>query len=127
MCSSDLAILQKEIRTVEGKEVIQLRDKTLPLIRLERLFRLPVPAAPSENGNRLYVVVVGLAERRIGILAGNLVGQQDVVIKPLGKLAEIVPGIAGAADLGSHKTILILDVGALIEESTRASGPVGIK
>lgn len=123
----NLAILQKEIRTVEGKEVIQLRDKTLPLIRLERLFRLPVPAAPSENGNRLYVVVVGLAERRIGILAGNLVGQQDVVIKPLGKLAEIVPGIAGAADLGSHKTILILDVGALIEESTRASGPVGIK
>jgi len=123
----NLAILQNEIRTVEGKEVIPLRDKTLPLIRLERLFRLPAPAAPSENGNRLYVVVVGLAERRIGILAGNLVGQQDVVIKPLGKLAEIVPGIAGAADLGSHKTILILDVGALIEESTRASGPVGIK
>jgi len=119
----NLAISLKEIRTVEGKEVIQLRDKTLPLIRLERLFRLEPRALPSENGNRLYVVVVGMAERRIGLLAGNLLGQQDVVIKPLGKLADIVPGIAGAADLGSHKTILILDVGALIEESTRAGNP----
>jgi two-component system chemotaxis sensor kinase CheA len=119
----NLAINLKEIRTVEGKEVIQLRDKTLPLIRLERLFRLEPRVIPSENGNRLYVVVVGMAERRIGLLAGNLLGQQDVVIKPLGKLADIVPGIAGAADLGSHKTILILDVGALIEESTRAGSP----
>jgi len=119
----NLAINLKEIRTVEGKEVIQLRDKTLPLIRLERLFRLEPRVIPSENGSRLYVVVVGLAERRIGLLAGNLLGQQDVVIKPLGKLADIVPGIAGAADLGSHKTILILDVGALIEESTRAGSP----
>ncbi|MDD5224632.1 MAG: chemotaxis protein CheA [bacterium] len=123
----NLAVSLKEIRTVEGKEVIQLRDKTLPLIRLERLFRLEPRGIPSENGNRLYVVVVGLAERRIGLLAGNLLGQQDVVIKPLGKLADIVPGIAGAADLGSHKTILILDVGALIEESTRAGGPAAGK
>ncbi|MCX5858376.1 MAG: chemotaxis protein CheA [Proteobacteria bacterium] len=119
----NLAINLQDIRTVEGKEVIQLRDKTLPLIRLERLFRLEPRVLPSENGNRLYVVVVGMAERRIGLLAGNLLGQQDVVIKPLGKLADIVPGIAGAADLGSHKTILILDVGALIEESTRAGSP----
>lgn len=120
----NLAIQASEIRTVEGREVIQLRERTLPLLRLEQIFQLASREAASENGRGLYVVVVGLAERKIGIVVEDLVGQQDVVIKPLGKLTEIVPGVAGAADLGSQRTILILDVGRLIEEATRMGGSV---
>ena len=118
----NLAIQSSEIRTVEGREVIQLRERTLPLLRLEHIFQLSPREAASGNGRGLYVVVVGLAERKIGIVVEDLVGQQDVVIKPLGKLTEIVPGVAGAADLGSQRTILILDVGRLIEEATRMGG-----
>ena len=120
----NLSVHPSEIRTVEGREVIQLRERTLPLLRLEQVFRLSRESEKSENGKNLYVVVVGLAERKLGIVVEDLVGQQDVVIKTLGKLTEIIPGIAGAADLGSQRTILILDVGRLIEEATRISGPI---
>jgi two-component system chemotaxis sensor kinase CheA len=60
-----------------------------------------------------------MAEKRIGILVDELIGQQDVVIKSLGKTLSFVRGIAGAADLGNQKTILVLDVGGLMNEALR--------
>jgi len=61
-------------------------------------------------------VVVGLAQERLGIAVDDLVGQQDIVVKPLGRALESVRGIAGATDLGNRRTVLVLDVGAVIEE-----------
>ena len=58
----------------------------------------------------LFVAVVGLADKRLGFVVDDLLGQQDVVIKSLGKVLAFVKGIAGAAELGSQKTILVLDV-----------------
>jgi len=65
------------------------------------------------------VVVVGLAHERLGIVVDGLVGQQDVVVKPLGRALAGVRGIAGATDLGNRRTVLVLDVASIIEELAR--------
>jgi two-component system chemotaxis sensor kinase CheA len=63
--------------------------------------------------------VVGLAQHRLGIVVDELVGQQDIVIKSLGKALGGIPGIAGATELGGQQIVLVLDVGALVEEALR--------
>lgn len=112
---------QKDILTVERKEVIQLRESTLPLLRLNRFFHLDGEVEASEN---FFVVVVGVAEKRVGIVVDDLQGQQDIVIKALGPLFDGVRGVSGAADLGDQRTILVLDVGGIISEVTKGGGQV---
>lgn len=114
-----IMITREEILTVERKEVIQLREMTLPLLRLCDFFHLSRPSRESED---LYVVVVGAAEKRLGIVVHDLLGQQDIVIKSLGATFEAVKGISGAADLGDQRTILVLDVAGIINEATRGGG-----
>ena len=111
-----LMIDSSDIRTIERREVIELREQTLPLIRLGKVFDLP---GGSEKKSNYYVVVVGLADKRVGLLVDELLGQQDVVIKSLGEALNFIKGFAGAADLGKQKTILVLDVGGLISEALR--------
>jgi two-component system chemotaxis sensor kinase CheA len=116
-----LRITRQDIATVERREVMTLRGQTLPLARLERLFELErTSEAPAPA--RQFVVVVGLAQHRIGLCVDELVGQQDIVIKPLGRALASVPGIAGATELGGKKTVLVLDVAAIVEEAVM--GPV---
>lgn len=103
------------VRTIERREVIELRGATLPLLRLSNWFELGESMAGE--GGILYVVVVGLAQNRLGIVVDGVIGQQDIVIKSLGKSLSKVSGIAGATNLASQQTILVLDVGALIEEA----------
>ena len=66
-----------------------------------------------------YVVVVGEKDRRVGIVVNDLLGQQDIVIKSLGETFKGVRGVAGAADLGDQRTILILDVSGIVSETTK--------
>ena len=110
-----------ELRTIEQREVLSLRGATLPLVRLSRFFETPgdPPAGP------LFVVVVGLAQERLGMAVDALVGQQDVVVKPLGRALAGVSGITGATDLGNRRTVLVLDVGAVIAE-THGAGFAGV-
>jgi two-component system chemotaxis sensor kinase CheA len=105
------------IQTVERREVIELRKNTVSLLRLDRVFDLPT--ASDHNEHRLFVAIVGLAEKRMGFVVDELLGQQDVVIKSLGKALGFVKGIAGAAELGNQKTILVLDVAGLMTEALR--------
>jgi two-component system chemotaxis sensor kinase CheA len=107
-----LNVTPEEIRTIESREVITLRGATLPLVRLGKLFG----HEKSPSGKPMFVVVVGLAQERLGIAVDDLLGQQDIVIKALGRVLQSVKGIAGATDLGNRKTVLVLDVGAIIEE-----------
>ena len=99
-----------KIETIETSEFVYLRDTTLPLIRLCNFFQL---SGNCENGK--YVVVVGLAEKKLGLVVDGLRGQQDIVMKSVGKRLEEVKGIAGATDIG-QKTILVLDVGDIMDE-----------
>jgi len=111
-----LRIAQNEVRLIERREVMSLRGQTLPLARLERLFRLERESLDGVP-NRQYVVVVGLAQHRIGLLVDELVGQEDIVIKSLGRALAAVRGIAGATELGGKKTVLVLDVAQIVEEA----------
>ncbi|MDY0384440.1 MAG: chemotaxis protein CheA [Geobacter sp.] len=113
-----LLLVPEEIRTVENKEVITLRETTLPLLRLDRFLAVNRIDTPIEQ----YVVVVGAAEKRLGLVVDDLLGQQDIVIKPLGEVFRSIRGISGAADLGDQRTILVLDAGGIITEMVRSGG-----
>lgn len=108
-----LSVSASKVRTIERRQVIELRGATLPLIHLADLFQLPGEAA----GDNLFVVVVGLAQNRMGLVVDSVQGQQDIVIKSLGRFMSHVPGIAGATHLANQQTVLVLDVGELIEEA----------
>lgn len=112
-----LIVDEESIQTVEKREVIEIRNTTVPLLRLEDWFGLPKTAKGS--GRRQFVAIVGLADKRMGLVVDDLLGQQDVVIKPLGQVLAFVKGIAGAADLGNQKTILVLDVAGMLSEALR--------
>jgi two-component system chemotaxis sensor kinase CheA len=109
-----LLITPEEVRTVERREVITVRGSTLPILRLEDAFRLD---RDKPRPRKLYVVVVGMAQHRMGLVVDELHGQQDIVIKSLGRALDGIPGVAGATELGNQQTVLVLDVAALVEES----------
>jgi len=106
-----LELRPADLRTIEGREVVSLRGATLPLVRLDRFFGLPPPPPGT-----CFVVVTGLAQQRLGVVVDRLEGQQDVVVKPLGAALGPIRGIAGATDLGGRRTVLVADIGAIIEE-----------
>ncbi len=118
-----LMVSAARVRTIERREVIDLRQSTLPLVHLSRVFDLPAPPVRSDS---FFVAVVGLAEKRMGIVVDELLGQQDVVIKSLGASLSFVQGIAGAADLGNNKTILVIDVGGLMSEALRGESALHV-
>jgi two-component system chemotaxis sensor kinase CheA len=101
------------LRTVEGREVVTLRGTTLPLCRLAQLFRL---GPLREGGTENYVIVITVGNRRIGLCVERLAGQQDIVIKGLGRSLNQVVGISGATDLGDQRLVLVLDAASIIEE-----------
>lgn len=111
-----LLLTDADIKTIERKEVIQLRENTMPLLRLESFF---ATARTTVRPHEFYVVVVGVAEKRLGLVVDDLLGQQDIVIKSLGESFKRFKGISGAADLGDQRTILVLDVGGMINETMR--------
>jgi two-component system chemotaxis sensor kinase CheA len=99
------------VETVEGREVMAVRDETVPLLRLTRAFNLP-----DQGSDAFYVILVGIAERRLGIVVDRLKDQQEIVIKPLGKRFSETPGIAGATELGDRRgVVLVLDVESLVD------------
>jgi two-component system chemotaxis sensor kinase CheA len=102
------------LRSVEGQEMMTLRGASLPLSRMNELFGLS-----SGEGPRLrpYAVVVGVGARRLGLVVDQIIGQQDIVIKPLGPSLAKVRGFAGATELGDQRVALVLDAPALIEEA----------
>ncbi len=108
-----LLVERKDIKTVGGLPMVQLRGNTLPLISLQEKFGLPDPEIPSEE---IFVVVVGLGDKTLGLIVDGLRGQQEIVIKSLGDVLNNLPGIAGATILGDGKVTLILDIGSLIQD-----------
>jgi len=112
--SEAIAFDEGAVRLVDGREVITLRGQTLPLCRLDRLMGLE--AASDVASRRRFVVVAALGQRRLGLVVDFLYGQEDIVIKPLGKSLGRVRGFAGATELGDQRVGLVLDAAGLIEE-----------
>ncbi|MFH1767845.1 MAG: chemotaxis protein CheW, partial [Candidatus Omnitrophota bacterium] len=100
-------ITSGEIKTIQGKEVIKVRDEIIPLIRMTDKLNI----RDVESSQRSFSVVIvegGLS--RLGLLVNKIIREQDIVVKTLGSLVRKVPGIAGATILGDGRVILILDI-----------------
>ncbi|MCP4501211.1 MAG: chemotaxis protein CheA [Deltaproteobacteria bacterium] len=123
-----LAVEPGSLCNVDGREMIRVRDATLPILHLAEAFGLrsaddvddrSAEFATDEYDEQRqdgYIAVVGLAHHRLALMLDDVTGQQDIVIKSLGSFLKDIPGIAGATQMGDHETILVLDVGALVQE-----------
>jgi two-component system chemotaxis sensor kinase CheA len=100
-----------DVRMIDNYEVFNIRNDVVALLRLNRLFRIPT----SEQREYHFVVIVGTADKRVGLMVDSLIGEEDVVIKPLRDQFTQSPGIAGASILGDGSVCLIIDVSQLLE------------
>jgi two-component system chemotaxis sensor kinase CheA len=104
-------IKPSDIKILDNYEVFNVRDDVVSLMRLNRLFRIPT----EENKEYYFVVIVGSGEQKMGLIVDSLIGEEDVVIKPLRDQFTNVPGIAGANITGDGTVSLIIDVPQLLE------------
>jgi two-component system chemotaxis sensor kinase CheA len=104
-------IKPSDIKRIDNYEVFNVRDEAVSLIRLSNLFKIP----SRENGEYYYVVLVGTEEKKMGLMVDALIGEEDVVMKPLKDKYTNSPGIAGATILGDGTVSLIIDVSQLLE------------
>ncbi|MEC1772363.1 chemotaxis protein CheA [Schinkia azotoformans] len=109
-----IRLSKEEIKTIQNQEVGIVRDRVLPLVRLHK--RLDVSEDNILNKKRIFVVVLGLAEKRVGVIIDKTLGNQEIVIKSLGKYIGTPKYIAGATIMGDGNVTLILDVGSIVNE-----------
>ncbi len=102
-----LRFFRKEIDTIEEVEVIHLRNTTIPLLRLSEIFKLP---AVVQDSGKAFVVIISTGMKQVGLVVDSLVGEHEVVIKPLVDYLQENSGFSGATILGDGRISLILDV-----------------
>jgi len=112
-----LEVEPQSIHRVDQGELVRWRDRLLPLLRLRQCFGLVTKA--SHNGHASPVVAVRWGEEHAGLVVDGLLGQQEIVIKNLGKMIGQIPGITGGAILGDGSVALIIDVPGLVKQATR--------
>jgi two-component system chemotaxis sensor kinase CheA len=111
-----LRVKEGDFHTIGGRKVLKLRDSVLPLLGLDAAFDVQ---RDTQRGDYCYVVVVGVAEKRIGLVVSRLLGQQEVAIKSLGNYLGNIPGIAGSTIMGDGRVALIVDPSKLIDLETK--------
>lgn len=97
---------QEEIEAIKGQAVVVIRDKVLPLVWLHDYFHIP----RQKRGKNVFIVVLGIAEKRIGLIVDELIGNQEIVVKTLGSYIGKVEGLSGATILGDGSLACIIDV-----------------
>ena len=117
-------ITDQEIHKVDQREVLRLREQILTLVRLNHLNRLRSIDSPTVR-KRSFVIVIGAAEKRFGLVVESLVGEEELVIKALP--GEVVSSelVSGASILGDGTVVLILNVPAIVSRLSRAT-PLGV-
>jgi two-component system chemotaxis sensor kinase CheA len=108
-----IALDERQVRMVEAREMLSIRGASLPICRIANLFGIP---RRDRAQPRSFVVITELGERRLGFVVDEVLGQQDIVIKPLGKSLKAVRGFAGATELGDQRLVLVIDAAELIDE-----------
>lgn len=103
-----------EVKTIQNQDVGIVRDRVLPLVRLHK--RLNVKPDEVSESKRLFIVVIGLADKRVGIIIDKTLGNQEIVIKSLGKYIGSPQYISGATIMGDGNIALILDVASIVNE-----------
>lgn len=102
-----------EVQTIKDRQVAVVRGNVLPLVKMDEMLRIP---SSKKKNKRIFVVVVGIANQRIGIIANRTLGNQEIVIKSLGQYIGNPPYIAGATIMGNGTVALILDVASVVSE-----------
>lgn len=110
--SETVVVEHKDIQTIEWKNVYYIRGEMLPIISLEKIF-----AIETSQSEMSFAVVVGSGRRKVGLLVDEVLGQQEIVIKSLGEYFKGLTGFAGAAEIGRHEVVLVLDIESIIEKS----------
>lgn len=104
-------IKPEDVRTLDNHEVLNVREDVVSLLRLSRIFRIDT----DPDRDHLFVVIVGSGDKKVGLIVDSLIGEEDVVIKPLRDRYTNAPGIAGANITGDGRVSLIIDVAQLLE------------
>jgi two-component system chemotaxis sensor kinase CheA len=112
-----LRVKEDSFHTIGGRNVLKLRDSVLPLLSLASAFNV---SRDEQRSDFCYVVVVGVAEKRLGLVVSKLLGQQEVAIKSLGNYLGNVPGIAGSTIMGDGRVALIVDPSKVIDLEKKA-------
>jgi len=110
---STINITPSDIKTIQNQEVILLRGQIIPIVRLAKVLNSPESCHTEQS--ELFVVIVHMGEHKAGVVVDTLIGQQEIVIKSVGKLLAGIKVIAGATILGNGQVALILDVGSLMQ------------
>ena len=112
----NIRVTAEEIKSVEGREVINIRDRIYPVVRLGSLVS---GSSPDGRAEWKYIVIIGIGEKHFGILVDRLHGQEEIVMKSMGEYLKGTEGIAGACITGDGNVILILDMAGLLSSAQR--------
>ena len=105
-------ISPEDIKLVQAKEVIHIRGTVIPIIRMNKI--LDIESSNTDNNKNLTVIIVKKGDKQAGLVVDELIGQQEIVIKSMGKYIKVPKMISGATILGNGEVALILDANALI-------------
>jgi len=109
-------VRKEEVHRVEGREVLRLRQETLPLVRLGVVFHEDAHFAAGNTADK--VVILGVGPQRVALLVDELVGQESTVVKPLGSYLHNCPSVAGATISGDGRVRLVLDPAGLVASAS---------
>ncbi|MCX5708944.1 MAG: chemotaxis protein CheA [Candidatus Omnitrophica bacterium] len=110
-----IKISKKELKYLQNFEVIKVRDEVIPIIRLDKILGVASSKLKPEDGDgRLSLVIVEYGKKAMGLVVSQVLGEQDIAVKPLGALVKRTKGIAGATILGDGRVALILDIMSLM-------------
>ena len=107
-------VLPEDIKLVQAKEVIHIRGTVIPIIRMDKVLEIPSRGEENHKNKNLTVIIVKKGDKQAGLVVDELIGQQEVVIKSMGKYIKVPKMISGATILGNGEVALILDTNALI-------------
>ena len=105
-------ISPEDIKLVQAKEVIHIRGTVIPIIRMNKI--LDIESSNTDSNKNLTVIIVKKGDKQAGLVVDELIGQQEIVIKSMGKYIKVPKMISGATILGNGEVALILDANALI-------------
>ena len=105
---------ESDVHQVHNYEVLQLRDRVLPLVRLGR-----APGAGTEASGKIFVLVISMGDRKLGLIVGSLEGEEELVIKALDDQTVATDLISGASILGDGRVVLIVNLPAIVERHSK--------
>ncbi|MFB3885947.1 MAG: response regulator [Thermodesulfobacteriota bacterium] len=115
--TENIKVDMKEVFTLEGRMAILVREQVVPLVKLSEVLRLPAPEDGEEENKELFVAIAASLENRVGFIADEIIGDEEVFLKSLGKHLGKVHHVSGAVILGSGEVVPVLDIPELIASS----------